>query len=129
MTLKEISKMIDNGNNIVVRCDTQEKATKFLIMCRDKGFKFADGKEICYESITDTWLVYESDTMYCIRSKNPCSIMYGPWETTHEDIYYKKGKPTIAIVLCEYLYVEYEDETDVIEKSDMTLESLMNITN
>lgn len=42
MTLDEMSKMIDNGNNITVRCDTQEKAANFLIMCRDKGFKFAE---------------------------------------------------------------------------------------
>ena len=46
MTLKEILKEINKGNDVIIHCDTQEKATKFLTICKQKGFKWRGGKEL-----------------------------------------------------------------------------------
>lgn len=51
------------GKNIVVHCDTEEKANKFLQECEKRGFKWINGDNpMCYTN----WSVFESDTCYAV---------------------------------------------------------------
>lgn len=128
MTLDEILKAIDGGHNVVVRCDTEEKAVELLTLCGYKGFVWSSGAAIDYKGIAQTWKVYKADTIYYVRPSWNGRIMYGSYDIRRPEMYYNKDcDPLITIAGAEYFYVEYEDE--VIEKSEMTLESLMNITN
>lgn len=69
MTLEEITKKIDDGNDIVVHCDTEEKAIKLLIMCKDRGFTWDDGTEILdnEEDYNGYWYVNREETIYYIN--------------------------------------------------------------
>lgn len=130
MTLDEITERIDSGCNIVVRCDTKEKAIKLLTLYKDKGYRWCNGEVILDKNTVDAWNAYRADTMYYVRANKQKSVMYGNYDARYPEMYYNKECAlSIMMMGYEYLYVEYEDETDVIEKSDMTLESLMNITN
>ena len=46
MTFKEIAEQIDNGKDIVICCDTEEKARNLLLMCKAKGFVWQGGTHI-----------------------------------------------------------------------------------
>lgn len=51
------------GKNIVVHCDIEEEAGKFLQECGKRGFRWANGdKPTCYTN----WDNFESDTCYAI---------------------------------------------------------------
>lgn len=70
MTLGEIIKEIDNGNRIVVHCDTEKKAVSFLTMCKEKGYKWGgDGDELIgkTDDFNGLWDVYQCNTVYFIN--------------------------------------------------------------
>lgn len=128
MTLDEITKAIDGGRNVVVRCDTEEKAVELLTLCGYKGFSWKSGMAIHYKSITRTWKTYRANTIYYVRANEQNYIMYGSYDIRRSEMHYNKNcEPLITIAGVEYFYVEYEDE--VIEKSDMTIESLISAIN
>lgn len=130
MTLDEITERIDSGCNIVVRCDTKEKAIKLLTLYKDKGYRWCNGEVILDKNTVDAWKRIEQTQCIMYELINKKSVMYGNYDARYPEMYYNKECAlSIMMMGYEYLYVEYEDETDVIEKSDMTLESLMNITN
>ena len=80
MTFKEIAERIDSREDIVVRCDTEEKAQILLSMCRTKGFRWRGGSCIAYTFIRADdarWQHNKQNTVYYIRTSQNKTITYG----------------------------------------------------
>lgn len=80
MTFKEIAERIDSREDIVVRCDTEEKAQILLSMCRTKGFRWRGGDCIAYtfSRANDTrWYRNNNKTVYYIRTSQDKTVTYG----------------------------------------------------
>lgn len=80
MTFKEIAEQIDNGKDIVICCDTEEKARNLLLMCKAKGFVWRGGTHIPYtfKGADDArWQSNKQNTVYYIRTSKNKTITYG----------------------------------------------------
>lgn len=80
MTFKEIAEQIDNGKDIVICCDTEEKAQDLLSMCKAKGFRWRGGLSISYrfnKADAAQWQHNKQNTVYYIRTSQNKTITYG----------------------------------------------------
>lgn len=114
MTLEEISIKIDNGDDIAVHCDTQEKAIKLLTMCKEKGYKwYGGGVELIgvVDGYNGHWHRYQENTVYFIEDYKGNYITYG-------DVEYCKEKGI--------LFVDYETEEFPLIKSDYDISFLLD---
>lgn len=113
MTLSEIIKEIDNGSEIVVHCDTEEKAIKLLSMCKGKGYKWTDGHELIgrIDYYNGLWNVYQCSTVYYINDPKKGRITYASSEYCE-----KKGIP----------FVDYGTEEFPLIKSEYDISFLFD---
>lgn len=110
MTLEEISIKIDNGDDIAVHCDTEEKAIKLLSMCKNKNMKWGtSGREIFTEAgKKGYWDRHKSDTLYYLKG---LGVTYG------------------SLNYCSFFlekYVEFDDEEENLCKSDYSISFLFD---
>lgn len=98
MTLDEIAKEIDDDNDIIVHCDTEEKAVALLTMCKDKGFRWPINKEIFVNDGCGgdgvNWEEFRENTIYYIFVSRGRTLKY-------DDISYAEKESD--------KYVEYDD--------------------
>lgn len=66
--------MIDLRNGMVVHCDTEEKAIKFLSECENQGCKWLSGYKSCE---CNHWNMNKENTCYIIENcKSKKNIFY-----------------------------------------------------
>lgn len=111
MTLGEIENEINDGKELLVHCDTREKAIEFLTMCKSKGFKWKTGIEILGERDRGGfWDDYRNKTSYYVTT-NLKYLTYGNAEGAEN---------------CYEMYVEFEDVEERLYPSDYDISFLFN---
>lgn len=81
--------MINLKDGLVVHCDTEEKAIKFLIECENQGCKWLSGSKTCE---CNHWDINKENTCYIIESckskKNIFYIYYSDLDYFKENNYH-----------------------------------------
>lgn len=114
MTFDEITKTIDGGKRLAVRCNTERKAVEFLAMCKEIGYKWKSEQELVgeFDGYNGHWNCYKKDTVYfmnfCFKNR-----------ITYADVEYCKNEGVP--------FVDYEIEEIPLAKSDYDISFIIDI--